>query len=215
MSEQSKTYLPFHQKSFWEDFYKNKVNETINWYFDITKIDLPDFSVKDLSKEDEYLILGPGNSSLLDYFNDNDYQNVTAIDFSQTLVNSLAEKYKNREKEWEFTAEDILKLDKKMYEGNFDVVIDKGCIDCMLSAPKNAEENFSNAISFVISSLIDKGCFYYFSYGKPEERINLFYSIPRIKLKMEVIDMNTIMKDEFKEFNSSDNIYYLYIINKY
>ena len=58
MSEQQlQTYLPFHQKEFWEDFYTKKCTkgETINWYFDITKLDIPEFSIKNLSQQEKEL----------------------------------------------------------------------------------------------------------------------------------------------------------------
>ena len=215
MSEQSlQTYLPFHQKSFWEDFYKTKVNETLNWYFDITKLEIPEFSVKSISKDDEVLVLGPGNSSFLDYLNENDYDKITIIDFSEELIKNLQNKYKDRSDNWEYYSDNIVSLDKKKFEGGFDIVIDKGCIDCILSDPKNAEETFIDALNFVKVSLADNGVFYYFSYGKLEERVNLLFRVPGIKYRVAIIDMNTIGKDEFKEFNQSDNIYYLYIITK-
>lgn len=215
MSEQPlQTYLPFHQKSFWEDFYKSKGNETLNWYFDITKLDIPEFTIKSLSKDDEILILGPGTSTILDYLNDNDYENVTIVDFSEELINNLKNKFKNRSESWEFTCENIINIDKKVFEGIFNVVIDKGCIDCILSDPKNAEETFIDAMNLVKYSLVENGVFYYFSYGKLEERVNILFRVPGIKYRVAVIDMNTIGKDEFKEFNQSDNIYYLYIITK-
>ena len=63
-------------------------------------------------------------------------------------------------------------------------------------------------------SMVENGVFYYFSYAKVEDRINLFYKIQGIRYKMTTIDMNTVMKEEYEEFNSSDNIYYLYTITK-
>ena len=47
-----------------------------------------------------------------------------------------------------------------------------------------------------------------------EDRINLFYKVKNIKYKVATIDMNETMKEEYKEFNQSDNIYYLYTITK-
>ena len=44
--------------------------------------------------------------------------------------------------------------------------------------------------------------------------MNILFRVPGIKYRVAVIDMNTIGKDDFKEFNQSDNIYYLYIITK-
>jgi hypothetical protein len=62
--------------------------------------------------------------------------------------------------------------------------------------------------------LTKKGIFYYFSDGKIENWINLFYRVPNIRYRVETIDMNSNIKEEFKEFNQNDNIYYLYIITK-
>ncbi len=83
------TYLPFHTKNFWDDFYSKKGNETINWYFDITKIDFPDFSVKKLTTNDEILLLGPGTSSLLDYLYSNNFEKICIYDFSPELIKNL------------------------------------------------------------------------------------------------------------------------------
>ena len=58
------------------------------------------------------------------------------------------------------------------------------------------------------------GLFFYFSDGKIEDRINLFYRVPGIRYKVETIDMNIISKEEFKDFNQNDNIFFLYIITK-
>ena len=139
---------------------------------------------------------------------------ITIIDFSEELIKNLQNKYKDRSDNWEYYSDNIVSLDKKKFEGGFDIVIDKGCIDCILSDPKNAEETFIDAMNFVKVSLADNGVFYYFSYGKLEERVNLLFRVPGIKYRVAIIDMNTIGKDEFKEFNQSDNIYYLYIITK-
>ena len=58
------------------------------------------------------------------------------------------------------------------------------------------------------------GTLYYFSNGKMEDRSQLFFKVNKIKYKVDVIDMNETMKDEYKEFNKSDNVYYLYTITR-
>ena len=213
-SQQPITYLPFHTKEFWNNFYKNNIqdNNNINWYFDLTKLQSNDFSLKNLSKEDEILLIGPGLSSTLDYLDNNGYENITIFDFSEELTKILSDKYN---KEWEIANYDITNINSSKFAGIFDVIIDKGCLDCILSDPRNAEEKFVTGLTNLLLLLNDEeGTIYYFSNGKIEDRINLFYKVPKIKFKVSTIDMNEEMKEEYKEFNQNDNIYYLYIITK-
>ena len=56
------------------------------------------------SKDDEILLVGPGLSSTLDYFDSNDYEGITIFDFSETLTNYLKQKYN---KEWEIATFNI------------------------------------------------------------------------------------------------------------
>jgi len=205
------TYLPIHSKQFWNQFYRKRGKEILNWYFDLTKLDIPEFSIKNITKDDEVLIIGSGNSSILSYFSSNNYDKITIFDFSSELINILKDKYKNTQ--FDFQEKDIIETDNSN-EDIFDIVIDKGCLDCILSDPKKPEEKFVNALNNILMSMVENGIFYYFSNAKVEDRINLFYKIPGIRYKMASIDMNIIMKEEFREFNHSDNIYYLYIITK-
>ena len=66
----------------------------------------------------------------------------------------------------------------------------------------------------LLISLNEDGVLYYFSDGKLEDRINLFYQIPQIKYKVCTINMNEFMKDEYREFSYDDNLYYLYTITR-
>jgi hypothetical protein len=210
------TYLPFHSKAFWDNFYKNQIqdNNNINWYFDLTKLQTNDFSLKNFKKDDEILLIGPGLSSTLDYLDNNNFLNVTIFDFSEELTRILSEKYNKDNKEWEIDTFDITTVNSSEYTSAFSVIIDKACLDCILSDPKNGENKFIDALNNLLILLDEEGVIYYFSNGKIEDRINLFYKVPKIKYKVSTIDMNETMKEEYKEFNQSDNIYYLYIITK-
>ena len=208
------TYLPFHTKEFWDNFYKNysQDNNNINWYFDLTKLISNDFSIRTLSKDDEILLIGPGLSSTLDYLENNGYQNVTIFDFSEELTKILTEKYN---KEWEIDPFDIIEINSSDFANAFNIIIDKGCLDCILSDPKDGETKFIKALNNLLVLLDEnEGVLYYFSNGTMEDRINLFYKVKNIKYKVATIDMNETMKEEYKEFNQSDNIYYLYTITK-
>jgi len=205
--------IKFHTKEFWDNFYKNrnKENKNINWYFDITNIKINDFSLNNLTKEDEILLIGPGLSSILDYLNDNDFDRITIIDFSEELTNILTERYN---KEWIIIKEDITSIGYN-FENQFDQIIDKGCLDCILADPINGENNFIKTLMSLVASLQPKdGVLYYFSDGKIEDRINLLYKIQNIKYKVSTIDTNEVMGEEYKQFNKNDNLYYLYTITR-
>ena len=209
------TYLPFHESSFWDTFYKNHIQQqefsNINWYFELTSFSNSEFSLKNFTKEDEILIVGAGLSSTLDYFDYNGFDKIAIFDFSEELIKILQNKYN---KDWEISRVDITEPNNE-YENAFDVIIDKGCLDCILSDPKNGEEKFIAALTNLSTWLEgNNGVLYYFSNGKMDDRSQLFVKVNKIKYKVYTIDMNETMKDEYKEFNKSDNIYYLYTITK-
>ena len=204
------TYLPFHESSFWDTFYQNHIQQqdssNINWYFDLTTYSNSEFSLRNFTKEDEILIVGAGLSSTLDYFDSNEFDKIAIFDFSEELVKILQNKYN---KEWEISPVDITQKNDD-YENAFDVIIDKGCLDCILSDPKNGEEKFITALTNLSTWLEENnGVLYYFSNGKMDDRSQLFVKVNKIKYKVTTIDMNETMKDEYKEFNKSDNVYYL------
>ena len=209
------TYLPFHESSFWDTFYKNHFQQqefsNINWYFELSSFSNSEFSLKNFTKEDEILIVGAGLSSTLDYFDYNGFDKIAIFDFSEELIKILQNKYN---KDWEISRVDITELNNE-YENTFDVIIDKGCLDCILSDPKNGEEKFIAALTNISTWLVpDSGVLYYFSNGKMDDRSQLFVKVNKIKYKVDTIDMNEAMKDEYKEFNKSDNVYYLYTITR-
>ena len=211
------TYLPFHSKSFWDSFYKRhsqqQDSQNINWYFDLTTFSTSEFSLKNFPKEAEILVVGPGLSSTLDFFELNEFKNISIFDFSEELYKILQNKYSDH-KDWGIECLDIT-VKKSNYSDAFDIILDKGCLDCILSDPKDGENKFITALSNLLAWLDpDEGVLYYFSNGKVEDRSQLFYKVNKIKYKVEIIDMNETMKEEYKEFNKSDNIYYLYTITR-
>ena len=208
--ESSSSPLEYHQKEFWDNFYRNRNPNmnNINWYFDITKINIENFSLNNLSKEDEILLVGPGLSSILDYFNNNGYEKITIFDYSDELVKILAEKYN---KEWAIDLYDILELNDAEV-GSYNIIIDKGCLDCIISEPKNGQNRFIKAFNNLMLLLNDDGIFYYFSTAYDRE--NLFQLGTKIKYEITKIDVNQIMENDYKQFKMEDNIYYLYTIKK-
>ena len=109
---------------------------------------------------------------------------------------------------------DITAFNASELNNEFNIIIDKGCLDGIISEPKNGENKFIIALNNLLILLDDNGVIYYFSIGKLEDRVKLFDKVPKIKYKITTIGMNEQMKEEYNEYNPDNNIYYLYTITK-
>ena len=203
--------LEFYSREFWDNFYMNRnpnVNN-INWYFDITKINVDNFSLDSIPKDEDILLLGPGLSSILDYFYDNDYKKISIIDFSEQLIQILSEKYSE---DWMIDCYDILDINDEALVKDYNVIIDKGCLDCIISEPKNGQKNFIKAFKNIMTLLNEEGFFFYFSTASDRE--NLFHLSSKIICEVTKIDKNQDMETQYRQFEKEDNVYYLYTIRK-
>jgi len=87
-------YVPFHLKSYWEQYYKNAATgENSEWYFDMTKFQSANFNFENFDRQAEIIILGVGNSKIVDYLISKKFLHVTMVDFSQYLIEQLKKKY--------------------------------------------------------------------------------------------------------------------------
>jgi len=89
--------VPFHTEKYWEKFYKENPNTNYDWYYELNILKSIYFDLANLNPQLEILILGIGNSSIIDYFIKNKFKYVTCVDFSTYLIKQLKEKYQNKE----------------------------------------------------------------------------------------------------------------------
>lgn len=92
--------------------------------------------------------MGCGNSALIEGLYKDEYRNITNIDFSETLINELSEKYQEYE-ELDFVCLDLTSPISTDFieDGAFEFIIDKGCLDsilCNSNALKQARVYLSN-----------------------------------------------------------------------
>jgi hypothetical protein len=99
----SDTYKPFHLRTFWEDYYKLNIDYPTDWYFDLENFKLKDFDISTWDRNSEIIILGVGNTKLIDYLIVNKFAHVTLVDFSSYLINHLKKKYETLKEcaEWD------------------------------------------------------------------------------------------------------------------
>lgn len=72
--------------------------------------------------------------------------------------------------------------------GHYDYVIDKACLDCLLTNGENTEEIFIKALIQINTCMAENSTFFYFSTGKPDKRISLITRVFRdCKIDIEEI----------------------------
>ncbi len=77
--------------------------------------------------------------------------------------------------------------------GHYDYVIDKACLDCLMTNGEDTEENFIKALNQINLCMGENSTFFYFSTGKPEKRISLITRVFRnCKIDIEEIGKNYI-----------------------
>jgi hypothetical protein len=91
----SETYKPFHLSTFWDEYYKLNIDSTTEWYFDLENFKLKDFDISTWDRNLEIIILGIGNSKIIDYLIANKFIHVTLVDFSSFLINHIKKKYES------------------------------------------------------------------------------------------------------------------------
>eukprot|EP01029_Cantina_marsupialis_P009808 TRINITY_DN22637_c0_g1_i1.p1 TRINITY_DN22637_c0_g1~~TRINITY_DN22637_c0_g1_i1.p1 ORF type:complete len:705 (-),score=237.46 TRINITY_DN22637_c0_g1_i1:214-2328(-) len=128
-------FSQFKEKAYWEKFFKN--NSSFEWYGNLEDFGhiLDDITSKDIS----ILELGCGNSTFAAKLAGSGYKKVVAVDFSDTVIAQMQEKHKDIAN-LEFVKMDM--MNTEFANGEFDVIIDKGAMDALISG--DDEENIKN-----------------------------------------------------------------------
>ena len=103
------------------------------------------------------------------------YENITNIDFSNTVISYMDSKCKLRNPKMCFKVMDVLDLNE-FREGDFNVVIDKGTLDCVLCGDISVS-NANKMLSEVHRVLAPGGFYICITYGEPKFRMD-FFKIP-------------------------------------
>ena len=115
----------FKEKIYWEERYKNE--EDFDWFCKLASFE--DLLFQQLKRTDRVLNLGCGNSSLSASLYEKGYQEIVNIDFSDTVISKMRERYSRMPSPKWFVMD---MLDLKFDSGSFDVVLDKGSIDSLM-----------------------------------------------------------------------------------
>ncbi|RPD59094.1 S-adenosyl-L-methionine-dependent methyltransferase [Lentinus tigrinus ALCF2SS1-7] len=162
-------------KEYWDRRYTVESEDfSFDWFksyrdvADIMRELIPD-------KSSKILMLGCGNSTLSQDMYDDGYKNIVNIDYSGILIEKMRHKHGQTAPEMEWHEMDI--RDLKFETDSFDVAIDKGTMDAMMTAkadvwdpPEDVVRNCNREVDEVLRVLRPGGIFIYLTFGQPHFR---------------------------------------------
>ncbi|KAI0831817.1 S-adenosyl-L-methionine-dependent methyltransferase [Trametes gibbosa] len=162
-------------KKYWDDRYSQESEDSsFDWFksygeiADIIRELIPD-------KSSRILMLGCGNSTLSQDMYDDEYKNIVNTDYSGILIEKMRHRHAESRPEMEWQEMDI--RDLKFDDDSFDVAIDKGTMDAMMTAkadvwdpPEEVIRDCTREVDEVLRVLRDGGIFIYLTFGQPHFR---------------------------------------------
>jgi len=147
-------------------------------------------------------MLGCGNSTLSEDMWDDGYRNIINVDYSAVLIEQMRKRHAQVRPEMEWHEMDVRNL--SFQAGSFDVAIDKGTMDAMMTAkgdvwdpPQQVIDDCTKEVDEALRVLSKDGLFIYLTFGQPHFR-RRYLTRPGTTL-------------EIKELGDSFH-YYLYIM---
>lgn len=135
-----KKYEEFNTKEYWDNFFKQRGNNSFEWYGNFKEIQplLGNF----ISKDSSILVIGCGNSDFSSDLYDKGFTDITNLDFSELVIYEMKIKNMYRtEMKWEIG--DMTNL-TDFNDASFDIVIDKGALDALMSTDTIETKNQAN-----------------------------------------------------------------------
>ncbi|OXB33709.1 hypothetical protein J007_06636 [Cryptococcus neoformans] len=144
---------------YWEERYaKESDGRTFDWFLSPSYL-IPFFEELtadiDAGKDARILMLGCGNSALGEVLYDAGWKNIVNIDYSKIVIEQMQERHVEKRPEMTWLEMDV--MDLKFGENEFDLVIDKGTMDAMLTTkgdPWNPPEKDIKACTQEISEAL-------------------------------------------------------------
>ncbi|WVR04582.1 hypothetical protein IAU60_001590 [Kwoniella sp. DSM 27419] len=143
---------------------------------------------KGKGKDARILMLGCGNSALGEVLYDNGWTNIVNLDYSKVVIDQMRERHVSRPlMEWR----EMDVLDLQYQDEEFDLVVDKGTMDAMLTSkgdPWNPSEKDIQACTQEVTEAVrvlrkrPGSKFVYFTFGQPHFRKRYMTDRPGFKL---------------------------------
>ncbi|KAK0189081.1 S-adenosyl-L-methionine-dependent methyltransferase [Armillaria mellea] len=163
-------------KDYWDQRYEAESDAgSFDWFKKYSDIaDLLRELIPD--KTSEILMLGCGNSTLSEDMYDDGYKNIVNVDYSSIVIEQMQKRHGSDRPEMEWRVMDVRELE--FADDQFDVVIDKGTMDAMMTArgdvwdpPEKVVSDCTKEVDEVIRVLRKStGLFLYLTFGQPHFR---------------------------------------------
>ncbi|KZV63178.1 hypothetical protein PENSPDRAFT_641270 [Peniophora sp. CONT] len=177
MSNLPKKNEEYGTQVYWDKRYQEEEEgATFDWfkkYEDVASI----LRVAIPNKNARILMLGCGNSTLSEDMYDDGYKNIVNIDYSAVVISRMSSRHKDVRPEMEWSEMDI--RDLQFDDNTFDVAIDKGTMDAMMTAkgdvwdpPQQVIDDCTKEVDEVVRRVLRKGTgtFIYLTFGQPHFR---------------------------------------------
>ena len=197
----------YQNAEYWDNRYSSRP-EPFDWLQTLPSLQTILF--KYINKNDNILHIGCGNSRLPETLSDEGYENITNIDFSQKVIEQISKRYKKYYPKMKFKVMDILNM-KEFEENSFEIVIDKGALDCILCGEKS-KENFEKSLSEIYRILCPDGKYIMISFNTP------LYIKKYLNEYDWLIEIFTIDKNKkgnisnYDSYSNLNNVHYIYIM---
>ncbi|MEB2785338.1 class I SAM-dependent methyltransferase [Algoriphagus persicinus] len=95
-------------ENHWETVYQTKDTTKVGWHQTKPQVSLDFIGKTQLSKDAAILDVGGGDSKLVDYLLEDEFQNITVLDISDTALGKIKQRLKERQVQVKFVVSNIL-----------------------------------------------------------------------------------------------------------
>ncbi len=100
--------MEFSKKEHWENVFATKAVNEVSWYQPNPETSLQLFEKNGIDKKAKIIEIGGGDSYLMDYLLDLDYENLTVLDISEKAIERLKNRLGNKAENVTFIVSDVL-----------------------------------------------------------------------------------------------------------
>eukprot|EP00929_Paragymnodinium_shiwhaense_P036350 TRINITY_DN19493_c0_g1_i1.p1 TRINITY_DN19493_c0_g1~~TRINITY_DN19493_c0_g1_i1.p1 ORF type:complete len:235 (-),score=56.06 TRINITY_DN19493_c0_g1_i1:343-969(-) len=194
---------------YWEERY-TRDPEPFDWYQ--RWAGLKDTFLEYVQPTNSVLMLGCGNSRLSEEMYEEGYQQITNIDISNVVVKAMQEKYRDK------PGMSYVQMDGRsmeLPEQNFDVIIDKACLDAILCG-EGSTHNAQKLLQEASRVLKPTGVYIAVSHGQPSYRLTYLqrpefgWNVKIYTVQKPMLGMTANLSTD----DNKDNVHYIYVCAK-
>ncbi|KAH7920389.1 S-adenosyl-L-methionine-dependent methyltransferase [Leucogyrophana mollusca] len=178
-------------KEYWDTRYALEPSDaTFDWFKSYADLKP---HVRELvpDKAARILILGCGNSKFSEEMYDDGYKNIVNVDYSSVVIRQMQERHASTRPEMQWKEMDV--RDMSLFDdASFDVAIDKGTMDAMMTSSSDVWNPPEQVVQDCIAEVKEvlrvlrkpSGLFLYITFGQPHFR-RRYLSFPNTVLRVK------------------------------